>query len=139
MKTVEKQQTVSIAMLFLLGTVLMSCALFVAQAAPGGMHLPTRSTEMQCCTFQPLPDIHTTLQSVTITDSYRNFLVGFSVLLLSVYFSRTLRERTVAFGDFSKMRLLKLHRLRQPLSGFERLLQRGIIQPRLYEPATVLN
>lgn len=139
MSIVEKRFTASLVALLLLGAVVIPCVLY-AQSVMGGMHtvMPMDGMQKQCCTIQPTPDFHAALRSTVVHDAYRGILL-LVVLLVVVARSRVLRARMEGLGDFSAIRELALRQAKIPLSGFERLLQRGIAQPRLYDPAVVLS
>lgn len=139
MSIVGKCFTASIVTLLLLGAVVIPCVLY-AQSVMGGMHtvMPMDGAQKQCCTIQPTPDFHAALQSTAVHDAYRNLLLIIALLTVIAY-TRAFRIRAGDRQDFVKINSVKLRSVQIPLSGFERLLQRGIAQPRLYEPAIVLS
>lgn len=129
--------TLTVTLLFL-GAVLLPC-LSYAQGAMDGMHavMPIGGMQQKCCAIQIAPNFHAVLQATAAHDAYRGTLL--LVAFLAVVATAVLRARREDPGNVLAVRELALRQAQRPLSGFERFLQRGAAQPRLFELAVVLN
>ena len=132
------QFAVSVLGFLLLWAVLTPCVFFT-HAGIDHMDVAMQTmSDSKCCFFQPLPDLHVTLQSTIVNEVFRNtflsllFSIGVFVLVQSGI-------RSFEKAYLSHMRTYTLMLMRCLLSGFERMFQRGIVQSLLYEPAFSLS
>lgn len=134
----EKRFGASIVVVLLFAAVVVPCVFYAQNAMGMNMVMPTDGMQQKCCVIQPTPNLHAALQSTVVPDGYRGILL-LAALFVIVVLSRTFRIKTDGQGVSFVVRTLTLRQAKIPISGFERLLQRGIAQPRLYEPAIVLS
>lgn len=101
--------------------------------------MPMGIAYQPCCAFQALPDIHTVFQASVAPDTWRNILFALGALFSSIVFVRAVRDGTLRSGLVGTITAFNMRRAQHALSGFERMLFRGLAQPRLYESFIVLH
>lgn len=135
----QKMQTQSrlLVSLFLAGALLLPCvAVFHAMTGDMGMAMAGGGGgQHQCCISQQGPGLKSAHTIGIISDAYRNIFL--SLILTAAFFMSRRRMLDVHLRPlaFTKIRGLERSRTQHTLSKFERALQRGTLQPLVYEPA----